>query len=234
MPGDVVLIAEDDDILRAFVVEALTKRGFLLLEAADGQAALDLAESREVDIFVLDRNLPGIDGLKLLRILRAKGIQKPVVFLTALSGVSERIRGLESGADDYVSKPFDIDELTARIRALARRPSEIAPATLHVGDLRLDLAGSRVFFREAEVELTAQDKALLAVFLRKPRQILSREMLLDRLDMDEDVAPAAIEHAISRLRRKLAAAGAGDLIETVRGVGYRLSVDDRASRQGPA
>lgn len=234
MPGDVVLLAEDDDILRAFVVEALTKRGFVLLEAADGQAALDLAESREVDIFVLDRNLPGIDGLKLLRILRAKGIQKPVIFLTALSAVNERIRGLESGADDYVSKPFDIDELTARIRALARRPSEIAPTMLRVGDLRLDLAGSSVFFRETEIELTAQDKELLTVFLRKPRQIFSREMLLDRLDMGADVTPSAAEHAISRLRRKLAAAGAGELIETVRGVGYRLGADDKASQQNPA
>ena len=185
------------------------------------------AEARDIDVFVLDRNLPGIDGLKLLRILRAKGIQKPVIFLTALSGVNERIRGLESGADDYVSKPFDIDELTARIRALARRPAEIAPAVLHSGDLRLDLAGSRVFFRDDEIELTAQDKELLAVFLRKPRQIFSRETLLDRLDTREDVSPSAIEHAISRLRRKLAAAGAGDMIETVRGVGYRLGPDNQ-------
>lgn len=223
MARDVVLIAEDDDLLRAFVVEGLRKRGFVVLEASNGQAALDLAEVRDIDVFVLDRNLPGIDGLKLLRILRAKEIQTPVVFLTAVSGVSERIRGLESGADDYVTKPFDIDELTARIRALARRPSGIAPTALHVGGLRLDLADSRVFVREAEIDLTAQDKALLTVFLRKPRQIFSREMLLDRLGMGGDVAPSAIEHAVSRLRRKLAAAGAVDLIETVRGVGYRLS-----------
>jgi two-component system, OmpR family, response regulator len=222
MSGDVILIAEDDDLLRAFVVEGLKKRGFVLLEAANGQAALDQAESRDIDVFVLDRNLPGIDGLKLLRILRAKGIQTPVLFLTALTSVNERIRGLESGADDYVSKPFDIDELTARIRALARRPAAIAPTMLHVGDLQLDLAGSRVFFRDAELDLTAQDKALLAVFLQKPRQIFSREMLLDRLNMGADVSPTAMEHAISRLRRKLGAVGASDLIETVRGVGYRL------------
>lgn len=227
MAGDVVLVAEDDDLLRAFVVDGLRKRGFVVLDAANGQAALDLAEVRDIDVFVLDRNLPGIDGLKLLRILRAKDVQKPVIFLTALSGISERIRGLESGADDYVTKPFDIDELTARIRALARRPSTIASDILYAGGLRLDLAGSRVFFQDVEIEFTAQDKALLAVFLRRPGQIFSREMLLDRLNIGADVAPSAIEHAISRLRRKLAAAGAGDVIETVRGAGYRLGSDGK-------
>jgi two-component system, OmpR family, response regulator len=222
MPGDIVLIAEDDDLLRAFLVEGLRKRGFVVVETADGQAALDAAEARDIDVFVLDRNLPGIDGMKLLRILRATGNQKPVVFLTAASGVSDRIRGLESGADDYVTKPFDLDELTARIRALARRPPVIASNDLRFGDVRLDLGRSKAYVGEIEIDLTAQDKALLAIFMRKPNQVFSREMLLDRLDSDGDVASTAIEHAISRLRRKLVAAGAGDPIETVRGVGYRL------------
>lgn len=222
MASDVVLVAEDDDILRAFIVDGLRKRGFVAFEAADGQAALDQSDVRKIDVYVLDRNLPAIDGLKLLRILRAKGIQEPVVFLTAISGVAERIRGLELGADDYVTKPFDIDELSARIKALLRRPAVVVSDVLIAGDLTFDTSNSRVCFRDSEIDMTAQDKDLLALFLRKPSQIFSREMLLDRLDMGADVTPAAVEHAISRLRRKLTAFGISGIIETVRGIGYRL------------
>lgn len=223
MPSDVILIAEDDDILRALVATGLRRRGYVVLEADDGQTALDVSQAHPVDLYVLDRNLPGIDGLKLLRILRAKGVDVPVIFLTALSAINERIRGLDSGADDYMTKPVDVDELAARIRALIRRPAAVASQVLRFGDLALDLTNQRAWFKQEELELTAQDRDLLSIFMRKPSQIHSREALLDRLNMGANITPAAVEHAVSRLRKKLEAAGATNVVETVRGVGYRLS-----------
>ncbi|MBY0566532.1 MAG: response regulator transcription factor [Hyphomonadaceae bacterium] len=223
MPGAVVLVAEDDDILRAFVVQALLANGYAVREAPDGPTALDLALSAPADVLVLDRNLPGLDGLEVLRALRGRGVRTPAMFLTAISGLEERVRGLDSGADDYLAKPFEIEELLARVRALARRSPVLAPELITFGPLRLDMTTWRAFFNDKELLLTAQDMTLLAHFLRRPGQVFTREVLLSQMGAGEDITPAAVEHALSRLRKKLEAAGAVDVIETVRGVGYRLS-----------
>lgn len=145
------------------------------------------------------------------------------MFLTAMSGLHERVRGLDSGADDYLAKPFEIEELLARVRALARRPPALAADMIVCGALRLDMTNWRAFWGDAELLLTAQDMTLLAHFLRRPGQVFTREALLNEMDAGENTTPAAVEHALSRLRKKLEAAGARDVIETVRSVGYRLS-----------
>ncbi|GAM97016.1 two-component response regulator [alpha proteobacterium U9-1i] len=231
MPGAVILVAEDDDILRAFIAEALKAHGYVVREAADGPAALELASAHHADVLVFDRNLPGLDGLEVLRALRGRGVSTPAMFLTAISGLEERVRGLDSGADDYLAKPFEIEELLARVRALARRPPALAADVISSGSLRLDMTNWRAFIGDAELLLTAQDMTLLAQFLRRPGQVFTREALLNQMGAGEDITPAAVEHALSRLRKKLDAAGARNVIETVRGVGYRLS---RAFRDGRA
>ncbi len=222
MPGAVVLIAEDDDILRAFVAETLRGQGFIVREAGDGPTAVELGLAHPADILILDRNLPGLDGLEVLRLLRARGVRTPAMFLTAVSGLEERVRGLDSGADDYLAKPFEIAELLARVRALTRRPPTLAAEVISRGGLALDLTNWRASFAGAELQLTAQDMTLLAHFLRRPGQVFTREALLNQMGAGDDITPAAVEHALSRLRKKLEKAGAPDVIETVRGVGYRL------------
>lgn len=222
MPGAVILVAEDDDILRAFIAGALRANGYVVREAPDGPAALDAAFVDHADVWVFDRNLPGLDGLEVLRALRGRGLRTPAMFLTAISGLEERVRGLDSGADDYLAKPFAIEELLARVRALARRPAALAADVLTCGALRLDMTNWRAFFNDNELLLTAQDMTLLAQFLRRPGQVFTREVLLSQMGAGDDVTPAAVEHALSRLRKKLEAGGATGVIETVRGVGYRL------------
>lgn len=223
MASATILVAEDDDILRALIVEALKTQGFTLREAADGASALDVALATSADLFILDRNLPRLDGLEVLRRLRARDVRTPAMFLTAIGDLHERVRGLDAGADDYLVKPFAIEELLARVRALVRRPPAIVADRVACGPLRLDMTNWRVFLEDTELELTAQDVMLLAHFLRRPGQVFTREALLDQLGAGDDITPAAVEHAVSRLRKKLEAAGAKDVIETVRGVGYRLS-----------
>lgn len=222
MPGAIVLVAEDDEILRAFIAEALQAQGYVVRQAGDGVAALDLTLTLGADVLILDRDLPGLDGLEVLRTVRARGVRTPAMFLTAIGGLAERVRGLDSGADDYLAKPFEIEELLARVRALARRPPALASDTVSFGALRLDLTNWRAFFGEVELALTQQDMTLLAHFLRRPNQVFTREALLDQMGAGEDVTPAAVEHALSRLRKKLETAGVHGVIETVRGVGYRL------------
>ena len=167
--------------------------------------------------------MPVLDGIAVLKALRSDGDVTPALFLTALGDVAERVQGLDAGADDYLTKPFAIAELMARVRALARRPRRLTPDRLRAGAVELDLAGRRVFVAGVEIEVTAQDVVLLSVFLRHPERAFTREALLDRLNPGDDITPAAVEHAVSRLRRKLTQAGASEIIQTVRGVGYRLS-----------
>lgn len=219
----VVLVAEDDELLRALVVDGLAQEGLLVCPAGDGQEALDLARTRRFDLYILDRNLPNIDGVSVLRMLRRAGDQTPALFMTTMGEVNQRVQGLDAGGDDYIVKPVAIPELLARVRALLRRPAGIAPESLRHGALRLDLTAKRVFVNDIEIELTAQDVTLLSVFLRHPHRAYTREALLDQMTVGKDNTPAAVEHAISRLRRKLDQAGAPDLIQTVRGIGYRLS-----------
>lgn len=216
-----ILVAEDDDLLRDFILAGLRRDAFQAVGVRDGEEALLLARSREFDLLILDRNLPSLDGLSVLNALRSTGVIAPAMFLTALGSTDDRVRGLDSGADDYMAKPFAIEELLARVRALLRRPKQTVPESLVRGHLVLDLTRHVASVDGQAIELTAQDFVLLSIFLRQPARVFSREMLLDQMGGD-DIAPAAVEHAISRLRKKLDKAGAGNVIKTVRGTGYRL------------
>ena len=217
-----VLVAEDDDLLLAFILAGLRQDALVTLGVNNGEEALQLGLSRDFDLLVLDRNLPGLDGLSVLKTLRSRGVVAPAIFLTALGDTDSRVQGLDSGADDYMTKPFAIEEFLARARALLRRPKQTLSRTLSHGRLALDLLRHEASIDGQVVELTAQDIVLLSVFLKAPARVFTREALLDQMSGD-DIAPAAVEHAISRLRRKLNAAGAGDVIKTVRGAGYRLN-----------
>ena len=175
-----ILFAEDDELLRTFVLEGLKQAGMPACAAADGREALDLARSRPFDLLILDRNLPRLNGIDVLRALRGAGDQTPALFLTAIGDVSERVRGLDAGADDYMSKPFALEELLARARALIRRPPATVREKLGAGPLRIDLTARRTFVNDVEIELTAQDMVLLSTFLRQPQRAFSREALLDQ------------------------------------------------------
>ena len=216
-----VLVADDDDILRDFIVAALAGAGFTTVDVTDGMEALRAARATLFDVIVLDRNM-GLDGVSVLKTLRSEGVETPAMFLTAAGEVTDRVQGLEAGADDYMSKPFEAVELIARVRALARRPYRLAAAALTANAIRLDLSARRIFVAECEVELTAQDFSLIETFVRYPNRTFTREALLLRLGISDDAAPSAIEHAISRLRKKVQEAAGIDPVETVRGVGYRL------------
>lgn len=217
-----ILVAEDDDLLRAFILAGLKQDTFLAYGVSNGEEALQLALTRDFDLLVLDRNLPGLGGLSVLKMLRLRGVIAPAMFLTALGATGDRVQGLDSGADDYMTKPFAIEEFLARARALLRRPKQPLPRTLSFGRLVLDLTRHEALVDGHGIDLTAQDIVLLSVFLKAPARVFSRESLLDQMGGDE-IAPAAVEHAISRLRRKLDAAGVRDVIKTVRGAGYRLN-----------
>ncbi len=217
-----VLVAEDDDLLRAFILAGLKQDALIAVGVSNGEEALQLALGRDFDLLVLDRNLPGLDGLIVLKTLRLRGVAAPAMFLTALGATGDRVQGLDSGADDYMAKPFAIEEFLARARALLRRPKQTLPQTLSFGRLAVDLVRHEASIDGSAFELTAQDIVLLSVFLKAPARVFSREALLDQMGGD-DAGPAAVEHAISRLRRKLDVAGAGDVIKTVRGAGYRLN-----------
>lgn len=218
-----VLVAEDDELLRSFIAAELSHAGFTVVGVADGADVLAETRQTQFDLIILDRAMTGLDGLSALRILRERGVKTPVMFLTAAGAVTERVRGLDAGADDYMAKPFEGAELVSRARALLRRPQALASDCVEACGVRLDRSSRRVFVDENEIDLTAQDIALLETLITHPGRTFSREALLQRLGGSSDIALTAVEHAISRLRRKLSGAKAGaDLIETVRGAGYRL------------
>lgn len=217
-----VLIAEDDELLRPLIVTALRSAGFATVDVSSGAEALSEARANRFDLIVLDRGMAGLDGLSVLKSLREEGIDSPIMFLTAASHVHERVRGLEAGADDYMTKPFEPTELVARARALTRRPARLATEELTSGPIRLDMSARRAFIAGAEVTLTSQDFAILETLVRYPGRAFTREVLLTRLGAEPQTSPTAIEHAISRLRKKISDASGDDVIETVRGLGYRL------------
>jgi len=217
-----ILIAEDDELLRPVIVAALRNAGFATVDVDNGAEALREARAVRFDLIVLDRSMSGLDGMSVLRMLRDEAIDSPIMFLTAAGHVSERVRGLEAGADDYMPKPFEPAELVARARALVRRPARLSSQELAAGRVRLDLSARRAYVGGLEIALTAQDFAILETLVRYPERAFTREALLTRLSAGPDTSPAAIEHAISRLRKKVTDASGADIIETVRGLGYRL------------
>jgi two-component system, OmpR family, copper resistance phosphate regulon response regulator CusR len=215
-----VLLVEDEDRIASFVEKGLGTRGFEVRRVVTGGAALD-AISDDVDIVVLDLGLPDIDGLEVLRSLRKAWASLPVVILTARGDVNDRVAGLDLGADDYVPKPFAIDELAARLRARLRARFDESLTRLHVGDLELDLIARRARLTGKIIELTSREFALLEMLMRHAGQAISREELLANVwGLDFDPRSNLVDVYIRYLRRKLG----NSWIETVRGVGYRIVV----------
>ena len=214
-----VLIVEDDLRMASLVRRGLTGEGLAADVAASGEDALGLAQAHPYDAIVLDVMLPGLDGFETCRRLRGSGVWTPVLMLTARDAVEDRVAGLDSGADDYLVKPFAFAELLARLRALARRGEGERPAVLAVGDLRLDPATRGVRRGETPIVLSTKEFALLEIFMRRPGQVLSRLELLEHAwDFAYENRSNVVDVYIRRLRRKIGP----DAVETVRGAGYRL------------
>ncbi|GHF67523.1 DNA-binding response regulator [Streptomyces mashuensis] len=225
--GAKVLVVDDDPEVRAAVEDALTVEGHRTLGAADGQQALAAVARWQPDAVVLDVLMPVLDGLAVCRRLRSLGDRTPILVLTALDAVSDRVDGLDAGADDYLVKPFALDELAARLRALLRRAAPDAPppadGTLAHGDLRVDPATRTGERGGRRLEFSRTEFALLEVLLRNAGQALPREMIMERV-WGRDFGPGSNSLAvyIGYLRRKLEAGGEPRLVHTVHGVGYRL------------
>jgi two-component system OmpR family response regulator len=218
-----ILVVEDEPKMAALIRRGLTEEGATADIAASGEQALVMAGVTPYDAIVLDVMLPGIDGFETCRRLRADGVWSGVLILTARDAVEDRVAGLDGGADDYLTKPFSLAELMARLRALARRGGSERPAVLEVGDLRLDPAARRVWRGEAEISLSARELALLEAFMRQPESILSRYDLLERAwEYDYENRSNIVDVYVRYLRQKIDRPFGTDSIETVRGAGYRL------------
>jgi len=215
---DVLLVEDDFDLVRA-LSRALTERGFRVLSCADGAEALVMARKQAFSAIVLDLSLPGLDGLHVLQRLRRSDDLTPVLILTARGAVGDRVAGLNAGADDYLVKPFDLAELSARIGSVARRYSGNPNPIITHGPLDIDLAARTVRRGGRPVQLTAREWALLEAFLTRPGQLLSKAQLEEKLyGWGEEIESNAVEVFVHHLRRKLSA----ELIRTVRGVGYMI------------
>ncbi|HZQ37231.1 MAG TPA: response regulator transcription factor [Dehalococcoidia bacterium] len=217
-----VLVVDDDARIVASLRRALIYEGYAVETATDGPAALASARERLPDLVVLDVMLPGIDGVEVCRRLREDG-DVPILMLTARDATADRVRGLDSGADDYLAKPFAYEEFLARVRALLRRRAPKANAVLHYADLTLDADGHEVRRGERRIALTAQEFELLRLFMRHPRQVLSRDQILEAAwGYDSDAVSNVVDVYVGYLRQKLETAGEPRLLQTVRGVGYVL------------
>ena len=225
LDGVRVLVVDDVATVRTAVKRALEIEGYTVLMAADGEEALDVAASETLDALVLDVSMPKVDGIEVTRELRRRGDRVPILMLTARDAVDDRVAGLDAGADDYLVKPFVLDELYARLRALLRRietPSE----RLAFADLEMDPTTRDVWRGERRIELSRTEYALLELFLRNPRQLLTRSVIFDRVwGYDLGATSNAMGVYVGYLRRKTEAAGEPRLLHTVRGVGYILRDD---------
>jgi len=218
-----VLIVEDERKLAALLQRGLREEGHAADAVGNGEDALWMARASEYDAIVLDVMLPGRDGFEVCRELRARDVWAPVLMLTARDSVEDRVAGLDTGADDYLVKPFDFDELLARLRALTRRTPVERPTVLEVGDLRLDPAARQAWRGETELSLSAKEFTLLEAFMRRPGHALSRYELLERAwDMAYEHRSNIVDVYVRYLREKIDRPFGRESIETVRGVGYRL------------
>ena len=227
-----ILVIEDDPEIADFVCRGLREEGFTVESAADGDDAWHALRLGSWDVILLDWWLPGADGLTLLRRFRAEGHTAPVLFLTARDAVSDRVRGLDGGADDYLCKPFEFEELLARVRALARRPSRATSNVVSYEDVRVDLLTHRVERAGTRLDLTAKEQSLLVFFLRHPDEVLSRTRIYEHVwDERYDGTSNTLEYHVMELRRKLEGHGRR-LIQTLRGRGYRLGEPPSTERDG--
>ena len=224
-----VLVVEDDTAMAAALRRGLSAQGVTADVAGRGEDALWMAAATEFDALVLDIALPGIDGFETCRRLREDGVWAPILMLTARDAVEDRIRGLDQGADDYLTKPFSLAELSARLRALARRGAVERPAELEVGDLRLNPATREVRRGDEEISLSAKEFALLEAFMRHPGEVLSAYRLLEHAwDYDYENRSNVVQVYVRYLREKIDRPFGVVSLETVRGAGYRLRKDGGA------
>jgi two-component system OmpR family response regulator len=220
------LIVEDEVKMAGLIRRGLRADGMAVDVAAKGEEALWMAGSTEYDVIVLDVMLPGIDGFETCRRLRGEGVWAPVLMLTARDAVEDRVQGLDLGADDYLTKPFSFAELSARLRALARRGPVEQPTVLEVGDLRLDPASRRVWRGDRDISLSAKEYALLEAFMRRPGHVLDRYQLLEQAwDYEYENRSNVIDVYVRYLRQKVDRPFGLRSLETVRGAGYRLRAD---------
>jgi two-component system OmpR family response regulator len=219
-----ILVVEDDRATRNYLAKGLTEAGHVVDTAADGRDGLFLAASGPYDLMVIDRMLPGLDGAGILRTLRAAGVRTPILLLTTMGGIDDRVEGLNAGADDYLVKPFALAELLARLNALARRPPMGAePTRLQVADLEMDLLARRVTRTGRPIELQPREFRLLECLMRHAGQVMTRSMLLEKVwDFHFDPQTNIVETHVSRLRSKVDKGFGAELIHTVRGAGYCL------------
>ena len=227
-----ILVVEDEAEIADFLVRGLREEGFTVEHAHDGESAGHLLKVSDWDLVLLDRSLPDLDGLTVLRHHREAGGDVPVLVLTARDAVSDRVRGLDAGADDYLCKPFAFEELLARVRALVRRPRGGGATTLILGDVRVDLATQRAERAGKPLDLTVKEQALLVFFLRHPDEVLSRTRIYEHVwDERYDGTSNTLEVHVMELRRKLEAKGPR-LIHTLRGRGYLFGEPPGAAEGG--
>jgi two-component system, OmpR family, response regulator len=223
-----ILIAEDDHDTAEFIRHGLSELGHNPVVTNNGIDALHLLTTGEFDVGILDRMLPRLDGLSVLKGLRGAGMEMPVLLLTALGRIEDRVGGLDAGADDYLVKPFAFSELAARVHALARRrPLQAQPTTLTRGELVVDLLKRQVLRAGATINLQPREFRILEELMREEGKVVTRTMLLERVwNYHFDPQTNIVDTHISRLRSKLNEGGKAELIETVRGAGYRMSGDE--------
>jgi two-component system, OmpR family, response regulator len=218
-----ILIVEDEPKMAALLRRGLVAEGAAVDLAARGEDAIPRAEATDYDVIVLDVMLPGLDGFEVCKRLRSAGVWAPVLMLTARDAVRDRVAGLDSGADDYLTKPFSYAEFLARLRALVRRGETERPVVLEVGDLRLDPATRQVWRGDTEIALSTKEFAVLETFMRRPGRVLSRFELLEHAwDYEYDNRSNVVDAYVRLLRKKIDKPFGTNSIETVRGAGYRL------------
>jgi len=219
-----VLVVEDEPEVRDLLSRVIRGVSWAVDTEPDGTSALARLVAGQYDLAVLDVGLPDIDGFEVCRRLRQRGNRTPVLVLTARNAVDDRVRGLDAGADDYLAKPFDVAELLARLRALARRPADTLDPVLVLGDLTLDPAGRRAERAGVQLQLTAREYALLDYLMRHPRRVMTRAQILTHVwDDNFDPVANAVDVLLGRVRRKVDREGLVPLVHTVRGVGYVLT-----------
>ena len=222
-----ILVVEDEPGIASFIRQGLSEAGYAVDVASDGEEGLDYALAAPYDLLVLDILLPKMDGLRLLRELRERGMRMPVLLLTARDTVEDRVQGLDSGADDYLVKPFAFPELLARVRALLRRPPLQSNPVLRVGDLELDTVRREVRRAGRRIDLSPREFSLLEYLMRHPNQVLTRTQIAEHIwNFDFYAESNVVDVYIGYLRRKIDRGFDRPLIHTVRGVGYRLSAEE--------
>ena len=218
-----LLVIEDERKIARVITESLKREKYAVDVAYDGEEGFNLADSQPYDLLIVDRMLPGLEGTEIVKKLRENGKNMPILFLTALSTTEDKTLGLDVGADDYLTKPFAIDELLARVRALLRRPPIQQPDILKIDDLEIDKQQQTVTRAGKNIDLTNKEYALLEYLMQHPNQVLSKETLIDHVwDFDADILPNNVEAYIKNLRQKIDKPFKKQLIKTVRGFGYRI------------